>query len=149
MQDRLGSNEEGFFNKLFDQDGKPGPMLFGRYLQLKGLISDEDVFNARMMQKNQNRRIGEMAVERGWMSAEDVEKVLVYQEEFGLRFGELAVEMGLLSAAQLDELLGQIENSYVYFGDALVALGVISKSDMIENLKTFHRLKAGEQHMDA
>ena len=146
---RLGKGEEALFVELFENGLTGGPFLFGRYLRAKGLVSDEDIFNARMLQKNQNPRIGEIAVERGLMDNELVERLLVVQEETGLRFGDLAVQLGYISQQQLDEVLDHMEKSYLYFGEALVRIGVIGTDMMTQNLVTFQRLKVRIQSLDA
>lgn len=146
--ERLGSEDEALFVELFDKGFTDGPIIFGRFLKAKGLITEEDIFNARMLQKRQNRKIGEIAVERGIMDIDSVERLLVYQEETGIRFGELAVRLGHISQEQLDELLEYMEKSYIYFGEALVRLGILAGGQMKEDLEMFHRLKVRVQQMD-
>jgi hypothetical protein len=142
MAEHLDTGDEDLFIAMFEGGEESAPMLFGSFLRLKGLIAHEDIFNARMIQKNQNRRIGELAVEHGWLTDEDVDRILVLQEELGgIRFGELAVELGFLLPEQINMLLEHIEESYVFFGEALVQLGAISRARMARELETFHRLK--------
>ena len=149
MAERLNSEDEDLFARIIEERRKSGAVLFGRYLALKGLISDEDIFNARMYQKGQNRRIGEIAVNRGLLSLEDVDRLLIYQEETGIRFGELAVSLGFLTNDQLADLLGFAEEANIYFGEALVAIGVIQEGVMRENLKVFQRLTIGVREYNA
>ena len=146
---RLGQGEEALFVELFEGGLSGGPFLFGRYLRAKGLVTDEDIFNARMLQKDQNPRIGEISVERGLMDKELVERLLIVQEETGQRFGDLAVRLGYMSQQQLDEVLDHMEKSYLYFGEALVRIGVIDPDMMMQNLQTFQRLKVRIQSLDA
>ena len=141
MAEQLNSEEADLFSRIMEERQKSGVVLFGRYLALKGLITDEDIFNARMFQKGQNRRMGEIAVERGLLSEEDVERLLVYQEESGVRLGELAVYLGFMTREQVDALLEFAEESYIYFGEALVSIGIIRENVMLDNLRTFRRLK--------
>lgn len=138
---RLSKKEEELFSQFLGSADVDGPLLFGRFLSLQGLISDEDVFNARMLQKTQNRRLGEIAIERGFLQPEEVQRLLIWQEEYGIRFGELAVEFGYLTGEQLQEILSQAQSSYLYFGEALVMLGVIQQNIMLSNLAMFHRFK--------
>jgi len=148
FNNRLKPDEEALFMELFEKGFTDGPIVFGRYLKAKGLIGEEDIFNARMLQKRQNSKIGEIAVERGMMDSDSVERLLVYQEETGIRFGELAVQLGYLSAEQVDDLIEHKEKSYIYFGEALVRIGVLSAANMKESLDVFHRLRVRIQHMD-
>ena len=62
MAERLNSEDEALFLRIAEERKRSGVMLFGRYLALKSLITDEDIFNARMYQKGQNRLVGEIAV---------------------------------------------------------------------------------------
>jgi hypothetical protein len=149
MAEHLNPKEADLFIRIMEERHESGVVLFGRYLALKGLITDEDIFNARMFQKGQNRRLGEIAVERGLLSEEDVERLLVYQEESGIRLGELAVYLGFMSREQVDMLLEFSEESYIYFGEALVSLGIINESAMLENLRTFQRFKVDQGEYNA
>lgn len=147
--DRLDSKEESLFIELFEGGIGEGFFLFGRYLRAKGLVTDEDIFNARMLQKTQNRRIGEVAIELGLMDDEAVERLLVIQEEMGVRFGDLAIKFGYLTDEQLDDIIKKMDRVYLYFGEALVKLGAIRQNTMLENLGIFQRLKVRIQDMDA
>jgi len=147
-KDRLNRTDEALFIELFESGFTDGPIVFGRFLKAKGLITDEDIFNARMLQKRQNRKIGEIAVDRGLMDMNSVERLLVYQEETGIRFGELAVQLGYLSQKQVEELLEHMEKSYIYFGEALVRIGILDGPRMKASLELFHRLRVRLQQMD-
>lgn len=145
---KLTPDEEAYFKETLDHDSLDARLLFGQFLKKKGLVSESDIFNARMVQKQQNRLIGELARKKGWLSSDDVERILVFQEETNKRFGEVAVEHGYLEDIHVDELLDELENNYVFFGEALVSLGVITERTMIDNLQVFHRFHRGSQ-MDA
>jgi hypothetical protein len=116
-------------------------MLFGQYLLKKGLIKAGDTINARILQLRNNRKIGDIARERGWLTDEEIDKILIIQEETLDKFGEIAVKEGFLTEAQIDELLHAQKDSYLFFGEALVQLGAISEEDMKKNLKEFNKLK--------
>ncbi|MBI5676381.1 MAG: hypothetical protein HZC48_11250 [Nitrospirae bacterium] len=116
-------------------------MLFGQYLLKQGLIKSGDTINARIMQLKNNRRIGDLARERGWLTDEEIDKILVIQEETLEIFGEIAVKEELLTETQIEELLKAQKDSYLFFGEALVQLGAISDEDMKKHLKLFNKLK--------
>ena len=142
-------SDEELFAELFDEGLNEGSFLFGRYLRAKGIVSEDDIFKARMLQKTRNQRIGEIAVEMGYMTAEVVSRLLVAQEETGLRFGHLAVKLGFLSRDELDDIVRERESSHVYIGEALVSLGVVKHDVMVECLSVFQRLRVRLQQMDA
>ncbi len=116
-------------------------LFFGRFLQKKGLLSFEDIYKARMLQKRNNLKIGEFARNRGWLTDEDIEKILIIQEESFDKFGDIAVKNHFLMQTQVDELLKHQKDEYLFFGEALVRLGIITAEQLIENLKEFNRLK--------
>jgi hypothetical protein len=116
-------------------------LFFGQYLHGKGLVTFEDIYKARMFQKRNNLKIGELAMKRGWLTAREIETILVIQEETLERFGEIAVRRGYLSNSQLAELLKNQKEEYLFFGEALIKLGLITESKLIESLKEFNRVK--------
>jgi len=141
MGGRLSREEEQYFKGLLAGDEHSKPMLFGRFLKLKGLVSEQDIVNARLMQRRQNLLIGEIAHHKGWISEEDIERVLVYQEETPRPFCELAMEHNFLHHSQVTGLLKEMEENHLFLGEALVSLGVISKKEMLDNLEVFSRLR--------
>lgn len=147
--DRLNREESNLLIELFDKGMTEGAFLFGKYLTAKGIITDEDIFNARMLQKTQNLRIGEVAVSMGFMDEESVHRLLVAQEETGLRFGVLAVSFGFLTTDELAQVVNTREKSYLYFGEALVKVGAMERGVMMECLGLFQRLKVRVEQMDA
>lgn len=120
-------------------------LLFGQYLRLNGIVTIEDTIQARAMQLTQNRKIGELAIEKGLLNEEKVAEILAIQEETFKKFGEIAVQECYLSEAQVGELLKIQKEEYLHFGEALVKLGVISESRMKKHLMFFNRLKIKEQ----
>jgi hypothetical protein len=113
-------------------------LFFGQFLRKEGLISEEDIFQARSLQKKRNRRIGELAMEKGWITGEKVDRVLVMQEDTEEKFGEIAVSQGYLTEAQVGELLERMDDGYLFFGEALVQLGVLKMEVMVEKLNEFN-----------
>lgn len=51
-----------------------GYLFFGQYLQKKGIITFEDIFRARMLQKKNNLKIGQIALTEGLLTSEDIDK---------------------------------------------------------------------------
>lgn len=141
MKNSLDREEQEYFKEILSKDKFDKQFLFGQFLRRKGLITEQDIFNARMIQKQHNRLIGQMAHEKGWLTSEDVARILVYQEENHNRFGEISVDHSFLSGSQVQCLLIEMEESYVFFGEALVSLGVLNEQEMLKNLEIFNRLK--------
>jgi len=121
-------------------------LLFGQYLRKRGLVTTEDIINARLLQMRNNRKLGEIAKARGWMTQDEIDRVLIIQEETLERFGEIAIREGFLSQAQVDVLLKEQKDNYLFFGEALVRLGVISHDVLIDELKRFNQSRLREEN---
>lgn len=116
-------------------------LRLGRYLCEKGLITERDILNARLIQKKSNLRIGELARARGWLNDDDIYRILIIQEDTHEKFGEIAVKHRYLSTEQVKELLKEQEDTHIFFGEALVRIGAISEGVLIEQLKEFNKLE--------
>lgn len=137
-----------YYNKMQELRTKPQRsrfFLFGQYLCSKGLITVEQVIQARSLQLSQNQKIGLFAKSRGMLTDEQIQRILIIQEETLKKFGELAVELGILTEAQVRELVIEQEDNYIFFGEALVQLGVISEVEMFNQLKAYNTLKIQKQ----
>lgn len=141
MKNSLNREEQEYFKEILSKDGSDKQFLFGQFLCKKGLITEQDIFNARMIQKQHNRMIGQIAQEKGWLSSQDVARILIYQEESHNKFGEISVDLAFLTGTQVQCLLMEMDESYIFFGEALVSLGVLSENEMLKNLETFNRYK--------
>jgi hypothetical protein len=120
-------------------------ILFDQYLVRKGLITYDDVINARIMQYDNNRKIGDLANDKGWLSYDDIRKILIIQEGTKDMFCEVAMKEGYVSKEQTEELLKEQKDNYLFFGEALIKLNVITEEEMLKNLKEFNMLKCADQ----
>jgi len=141
MHDKNISDNANQVERFLRSDMTHKHYLFGVFLRQKGLIGDDDVFRARMLQKKHNRRLGELAKERGWLTEEGIERIHILQEETIRRFDEIAVQHGYMTQEQVDELMKEMDDSFMFFGEALVELGCIPEDIMLQNLKEFNMLK--------
>lgn len=74
---------------------------FGKYLLDKGLITTDAIINARLLQRRNNRMIGELARDKGWLTEDQILRVLILQEERFDKFGEIAGREKYLTKEQL------------------------------------------------
>lgn len=112
--------------------------FFGQYLQLKELISPEQIAEALELQTQHNRSLGQLAVSEGLMSEHQSAQLNLRQRETDLLFGELAVSLGWLSVSQLDALLARQQVEHVSLGHALIELGVVSEVRLQGLLSDYH-----------
>jgi hypothetical protein len=71
--------------------------LFGHYLHKKRLITLNDIVEARLIQTRHNRKIGQIALDKGLLTLEEKEKILSLQEDTLKRFGEISIENNYLT----------------------------------------------------
>jgi hypothetical protein len=112
---------------------------FGKYLVDNGLITTVDVINARLLQRRNNRMIGELAKLKGWLTDDHIFRILIIQEETCEKFGEIAIKEKYLTEEQIDLLLREQSDSYMFFGEALVKTGVISDQEVKDQLREYNR----------
>jgi len=87
--------------------GKRGRRMdFGIYLVRRGLISADDYVNAREVQLNAHRKLGELALSSLKLTMRQVMAILEAQVDCPKPFGELAIELGYLTQSDVLELLG-------------------------------------------
>jgi hypothetical protein len=99
----------------------------GRFLVEQGCISEAQLEDGLCFQREHNRRIGEMAVDKGLLSREAVRAICRAQREDVGLFGDIAVREHRLSRRTLDELLFFQKVHHTYLGEALLLRGHISQ----------------------
>lgn len=67
-------------------------VYFGKYLEGKGIISNEQYNDIISDSKNAKVKMGLLAVEAGYMTEEQAEQVNNLQQMQDRRFGDIAVE---------------------------------------------------------
>lgn len=137
-----------YYNKMQEYNTKRPRArfyLFGQYLRSQGLITDDQIIQARSLQLRQNQKIGIIARKRGMLTDGQIQRILIVQEETLRKFGDLAIELGFLSEEQVNSLVIEQEDNYLFFGEALVQLGVISQDQMFSQLKAYNAIKIQKQ----
>jgi hypothetical protein len=69
---------------------------FGSFLVARGLITDNEVISARLLQRKNNRLLGELAKDRGWLTYDDMMRILMMQEITCEKFGEIAIKKKII-----------------------------------------------------
>ncbi len=79
--------------------------LFGSYLLRKNAVTPEQLQAALSRIETSHIKLGTLAIHKGLMVASEVDQVCFLQTREDKRFGELAVEKGFLTDEQLGDLL--------------------------------------------
>ncbi|MEL7641342.1 MAG: hypothetical protein AAGU21_17035 [Solidesulfovibrio sp.] len=115
--------------------------FLGRFLVEQGAVSEAQLEDGLRFQRENNRRIGEVAVERGVLSAEQVLAIRDRQREDSRLFGDIAVGERRMSRRTLDELLFFQKVQHVYLGEALLLLGHLDRGRYRELLGRYAVLR--------
>ena len=100
--------------------------FLGNYLLQKGLVSQEQLFNAMSRLSQTHIKLGTIAIHEGLMTAKEVDECLYVQTREDKRFGEIAINRGYLTDEQVNELLSKQTPDYILLGQNLVEDGVFS-----------------------
>lgn len=101
--------------------------FLGRFLVEQGAITEEQLADGLRFQKENNRRIGEMAMDRGVLTPGEVDGICRRQQDDPRLFGDIAVEQRHLSRQDLDQLLFFQKVQHTYLGEALLLCGHIDR----------------------
>ena len=106
--------------------------FFGNFLLNKKAVSPDQLASAISSLADTHIRLGTLAMHRGYMTAAEVDEVCFLQTREDKRFGEIAIERNYLFEDQLEALLKSQNPDYLLLGQNLVDTGAISNSDLEE-----------------
>ncbi|MCI8509265.1 MAG: hypothetical protein HFJ06_12005 [Lachnospiraceae bacterium] len=114
-------------------------VYFGKYLEGKGIISNEQYNDIISDSKNAKVKMGLLAVEAGYMTEEQAEQVNNLQQMQDRRFGDIAVEKGYLTEDQVGSLLKKQGDEYLLFVQALVEKGILSLEQIQKEINAYKK----------
>ena len=115
--------------------------FLGRFLVEQGTITEAQLEDGLRLQREKNRRIGEVAVERGVLSPDQVNVIRGRQDDDSRLFGDIAVGEHHLSRRSLDDLLFIQKIQHTYLGEALLLLGHIDRQQYQELMGRHYALR--------
>lgn len=104
--------------------------FLGNYLLQRGLVTQEQLFNAMARLSQTHIKLGTIAIHEGLMTAREVDECLYVQTREDKRFGEIAINRGYLTEEQVNELLSKQTPDYILLGQNLVEDGVFSYEEL-------------------
>ena len=104
--------------------------FLGNYLLQKGIVTQEQLFNAMSRLSQTHIKLGTIAIHEGLMTAKEVDECLYVQTREDKRFGEIAVDRGYLTDDQVNELLSKQTPDYILLGQNLVEDEVFSYEEL-------------------
>ncbi len=113
--------------------------LFGQYLIRRGLVCQEDIEEALMLQDILKDSLGAAALANDIITYKDVGRILEQVDRTGAPFADCAVKLGILSQAQVDHLRSKDEVCRIKIGELLVATAKLTKNELQAELDAFYR----------
>ena len=104
--------------------------FLGNYLLQRGVVTQEQLFNAMSRLSKTHIKLGTIAIHEGLMTAKEVDECLYVQTREDKRFGEIAINRGYLTEDQVNELLSKQTPDYILLGQNLVEDGVFSYEEL-------------------
>jgi hypothetical protein len=116
------------------------PLLFGRFLVLKGLITDEELQDAITVQLELNHYQCDayLLLEEGLLNLEDLQRSRDYQREKGRTLHEALLDLRLIETSAL-EFLQHAERPQLRLGEILVRRGSLSQQALHKALADFQK----------
>ena len=88
-------------------------IYFGKYLQDKGILTEQQYQEMLQEMKNARLKLGLLAIVNGIMTEEQAEEVNQLQQMQDRRFGDIAVEKGYMTEEQVSSLLKMQGDQYL------------------------------------
>ena len=110
---------------------------FGKYLESKGILTNEQYTELILADQNKRVKMGLLAVESGLMTMKQADEVNRLQQVQDRRFGDIAVEKGYLTEEQVGELLKKQGDGYLLFVQTLVDNQILTLDEIQKELKAY------------
>lgn len=114
-------------------------IYFGKYLQNKGLISEEQYYELLKEIKSSRLKMGLLAIVNGLMTEAQAEEVNQLQQIQDRRFGDIAVAKGYLTEEQVGSLLKMQGDQYLLFVQALIDHSLLTLEGIQYELKEYKK----------
>ncbi|MCR5624329.1 MAG: chemotaxis protein CheX [Lachnospiraceae bacterium] len=112
-------------------------VYFCNYLEEKGLLSKEQSAEVIDKCRKSKVKLGLLATELNFMTQEQANEVNKIQQKEDRRFGDIAIEKGYLSEGQLSLLLKQQGDGYLLFVQAVTEADLLDNDEIQKILGTY------------
>lgn len=113
-------------------------MMFGRFLVMKGMITENDLDEALHVQSELNRSLAEELLEGDYLSLDGFKKAWHYQRENLVTLRDAIIALELMDAGTLEQVEINCSDKYIRLGELFVQKGAISEKDLKVLLREFH-----------
>jgi len=113
-------------------------MMFGRYLIMKGKITETDLEEALQVQSELNRSLAEELLEGDYLSLDGFKKAWQYQRENLITLKDAILALELMDPDELERIEINCSDKYIRLGELFVQKGTISDKELKDLLREFH-----------
>lgn len=129
--------------------------FFGNFLLGRDAVTPDQLSAAIAHTQSTHIKIGTLAMQKGYMTAAEVDEVCFIQTREDKRFGEIAMERNYLFEDQLEDLLETQNSNYLLLGQTLIDLGFLTNAELEQYLVEYQaendlgELSSGDESDDA
>lgn len=113
------------------------PMMFGRFLVMKGKITERDLEETLQIQSELNRSLAEELLEGDHLSLESFKKAWYYQREHLVTLKEAVIALNLMKEDELEKIEVSCSDRHIRIGELLVQKGILKEQDLKDLLREF------------
>lgn len=110
------------------------PVLFGRFLVIKGLLSEADIARASVVQRDLNATAFFVLIEQEILSIDEFSKTRAYQREHMVTFGEALRATGVLTEKDCLAALRLVDSQRMRLGEVLLQQGKLTREELDDAL---------------
>ncbi len=114
-------------------------IYFGKYLQDKGILTEQQYQEMLQEMKSARLKLGLLAIVNGIMTEAQAEEVNQLQQVQDRRFGDIAVEKGYMTEAQVESLLKMQGDQYLLCVQTLTEHGYLTLEGIQKELKMYKK----------
>ena len=111
--------------------------FFGEFLTSNNKLKSEQLGSALELVQSKNKKLGDLAIERGMVSSQQANDLNRKQREVDKPFGMLAVEAGLMTEEQVQTLLKVQKETKLTLAKAIADLKLLDIDSLNRALHTF------------
>ena len=113
--------------------------IIGRYLVSKGVVHREALAKAFAAEERSRARLGVIAVAERLLTVAQAEEINALQAVEDKRFGDIAIERGYLSPPQVARLLALQGNPFLVFSQAMLDQGLMTIEELTRHVESYQK----------
>ena len=114
--------------------------FFGQFLLNQSLVTSDELQTVFQNVKETRLKLGTIAIHEGYLNNQQVDAINALQKKQDKRFGEIAVEGNFITEDQLNLLLKKQQSEHLILAQTIVDLGYMTLAEFEESIAVYKRL---------